>query len=112
MRRQRSLFPSAAGTVVTGTVYNTVQKKLVPVPSVTTGADANTLVGHAPSQTPPFAASSPAAAVITSQPTTYVRVYTPGNSNPAGGWIANSDAIRGLDAAKSRTCPRCPTCRT
>ena len=92
--RAQSL-PLPPGTVASGTVYN----GSVSVPSVSTGADANTLVGGKP-PTAPFVTSAPAAAVITSAPTTYVRVYTQGVTAPNRAYIANSDVIRGLDAAQ------------
>ena len=88
-------LPLPPGTVVSGTVYN----GSVSVPSVTTGADANTLVNGKP-PTAPFVNSAPAAAVITDAPTTYVRVYTLGVTAPNRAYIANSDVIRGLDAAQ------------
>ena len=88
-------LPLPPGAIVSGTVYNGP----VSVPSVSTGTDANTLVGGKP-PTAPFVASAPAAAVITDAPTTYVRVYTLGVTAPNRAYIANSGVIRGLDAAE------------
>jgi hypothetical protein len=80
------------GTIVEGTVYN---NDGTSVASVTTGADANTLI-HSTPPTASFVAGDSAAVVITSAPTTYVRVYTEGVTQPNRAFIAGSNVIRGL----------------
>lgn len=80
------------GQVVTGPVY---RRNGTTVPSITTGVDAN-LYGNNTAPTLPFLPSGPAAVVRTSVPTLYVRAYTAGVTNPVGGFIAPSNAIRGL----------------
>ena len=90
------LVPS--GQVVTGPVF---RRDGTSVPSITTGADANLYIGST-APTASFVANSPAAVVITSVPTVYARVYTSGITNPVGGFIAPSSALRGKSAQQVR----------
>ncbi len=90
------LVPS--GQVVTGPVF---RRDGTSVPSITTGAGANLYIGSVP-PTASFVTGSPAAVVITSVPTLYARVYTSGVTNPVGGFIAPSSALRGKTAQQVR----------
>ena len=86
------------GQVVTGPVF---RRNGTSVPSIATGADANTYIFSTP-PTASFLPGSPAAVVLTSVPTLYARVYTQGVTNAVGGFIAPSNTIRGLDAQQIR----------
>lgn len=86
------------GQVVTGPVY---RRDGTFVPSITTGADANTYINSTP-PTASFLAGSPAFVVLTSVPSTYVRFYTAGTTNPVGGFIAPTNAIRGMTPQQVR----------
>jgi outer membrane autotransporter protein len=86
------------GQVVTGPVF---RRNGTSVPSIATGADANTYIFSTP-PTASFLAGSPAAVVLTSVPTVYARVYTQGITNPVGGFIAPPNTIRGLDVHQIR----------
>lgn len=93
-------LPLPPGIVVTGPIYRN-NGSGTSVPSITTGADANTYL-NATAPTLPFTPSAPAAVIVTSAPTQYVRVYTSGVTNPVGGYIAGSNTVRGLTAAQIR----------
>ncbi|MGD9880328.1 MAG: autotransporter outer membrane beta-barrel domain-containing protein [Reyranella sp.] len=86
------------GQVVTGPVF---RRNGTSVPSITTGADANSYIFSTP-PTASFLPNSPAAVVLTSVPTLYARVYTQGITSPVGGFIAPSNTIRGLDVHQIR----------
>lgn len=86
------------GQVVSGPVF---RRNGTTVPSITTGADANTYIFSTP-PTASFLPNSPATVVLTSVPTLYARVYTQGITNPVGGFIAPSNTIRGLDVHQIR----------
>ncbi|HSI01947.1 MAG TPA: autotransporter outer membrane beta-barrel domain-containing protein [Reyranella sp.] len=86
------------GLVVTDEVY---RRDGTSIPSLTTGADANLYLKSVP-PTQSFVNGAPAFAVLTSEPTQYVRVFTQGITNAAGGFIAPANAIRGLAAAQVR----------
>lgn len=86
------------GLVVTGEVF---RRNGTSIPSLTTGADANLYINSVP-PTQSFVNGAPAFAVLTSVPTQYVRVYTQGVTNAVGGFIAPSNAIRGLSPAQIR----------
>lgn len=89
------------------------------VASITTGAEADifllTRVNYA--STPSFvdSASSPAAVVLTSAPTRYVRFYNITNAGQIGNFIAPSNAVRGLTPAQIKdvlALPFVPTMQT
>ena len=84
------------GEVITGTVY---QHNGTSVQQVTTGTDANALIGSTP-PTQSFVNSDPAAVVRTSVPTEYVRFYNNVTSFPVGAFIASANLVRGLTAAQ------------
>jgi outer membrane autotransporter protein len=86
------------GQVVTGPVF---RRDGTSVPSITNGADANLYINSTP-PTASFLPSGPAAVVLTSVPTVYVRAYTAGVTNPVGGFIAPSNTIRGLTGQQVR----------
>ncbi len=86
------------GEIITGTVY---RHDGSAVPSLTTGADANTFVGVSP-PTLSFVPAAPAAVVRTSTVTQYVRTYDGIHSFPAGGWVGSATDVRGLTAAQIR----------
>lgn len=71
------------------------------VPSITDGAGANTYLLIGP-PTEPFTPSALTEVVRTSAPTQYVRFFTTGVTNPAGGFIVGSNEVRGLTAAQIR----------
>ena len=75
--RPQSGLPLPPGVVLTGPVFK--QPGQCPpgsVPSITTGADANAYICSVP-PTASFVPTAPAAMVVTSSPTQYVRVYCP-----------------------------------
>ena len=75
-------LPFPPGTVVTGTVFKQPGQCPPPfVASIATGADANAYICSTP-PTLSFVPSAPAAMVVTSVPTQYVRVYCPECSPP------------------------------
>lgn len=75
---------------------------LTGVPSITTGANANTYLGIGP-PTEPFDTTQRAGVVRTTERTEYyVRLYTPGSSNAAGQWIMRASTVRGLTAEQLR----------
>jgi outer membrane autotransporter protein len=86
------------GQVVSGPVF---RRNGTSVPSITTGADANQYIFSTP-PTASFVANAPAAVVLTSVPSLYARVYTEGVTHPVGGFVAPSNAIRGLNAQQIR----------
>jgi outer membrane autotransporter protein len=86
------------GQVVSGPVF---RRNGSTVPSITTGADANTYIFSTP-PTASFLPNSPATVVLTSVPTLYARVYAQGITNPVGGFIAPANTIRGLDVHRIR----------
>jgi hypothetical protein len=72
------------------------------VPSITTGADANAYICSVP-PTASFVPTAPAAMVVTSAPTQYVRVYCPECSPasfPNRSFMADPSTIRGLTPAQ------------
>jgi outer membrane autotransporter protein len=93
------------GSIITGPVYRHNNSF---VPSVTTGADANTFVG-ATAPTLSFVPSAPAVAVRTNTYTQYVRFYDGVNSFPVGSFIASANLVRGLTAAQVRDVMALPT---
>ena len=86
------------GQVATGPVF---RRDGTFVPSIANGTDANTYI-NSTAPTASFLASAPAAVVLTSVRSTYVRVFTSGVTNPVGGFIAPSNAIRGLSTSQVR----------
>ena len=77
------ILPLPPGTVVTGTVFKQPGQCPPPsVPSIATGTDANAYICSTP-PTLSFEPSAPAAMVVTSVPTQYVRVYCPECSPPS-----------------------------
>jgi uncharacterized protein with beta-barrel porin domain len=87
-----------AGEVVTGPVY---RFNGTFVPSITNGADANAYVNSVP-PTQSFVNNAPAIVVRTSVATQYVRFFTAGVTNAVGGFIAPSNAVRGLTPQQVR----------
>lgn len=86
------------GQVVSGPVF---RRDGTFVPSITTGANANQYIFSTPPTTS-FVANAPAAVVVTSVPSLYARVYTEGVTRPVGGFVAPSNAIRGLNVEQIR----------
>jgi outer membrane autotransporter protein len=86
------------GQILIGPVF---RRNGSAVPSIRTGADANTYIFSVP-PTRSFLNSDPAVVIHTSGPTQYVRVYTSGISKPVGGFIAPSDVVRGLTPSQIR----------
>ena len=86
------------GMIATGQVF---RRNGTSIPSLSTGADANLYANSVP-PTESFVNGASAFAVLTSVPTQYVRVYTQGATNAAGGFIATSNSIRGLSPAQIR----------
>ncbi len=93
-----SSLPLAPGDIITGPVF---RRNGTSVPSISSGADANTYLNLGP-PTESFTPSAPAVVIRTAVPTQYVRVFTAGVTNPVGGFIAGSNAVRGLNAAQIR----------
>ncbi len=86
------------GQVVTGPVY---RSNGTFVTSITNGADANLYINSVP-PTQSFTNNLPAAVVITSVPSLYVRGFTSNVTRAVGGFIAPSNAIRGLTPQQVR----------
>lgn len=102
------LVASIGAATAQGGIDTLVQPRGVPipglsgVPSITTGADANTYLGMGP-PTAPFDTTRPAGVIRTTEPTEYyVRMYTPGSSNAAGPWIMRASTLRGLTPEQLR----------
>ena len=97
------ILPLPPGTVVTGTVFKQPGQCPPPsVPSIATGTDANAYICSTP-PTLSFVPSAPAAMVVTSVPTQYVRVYCPECSPPSfpnRSFMADPGTIRGLTPAQ------------
>lgn len=97
--QQLSMPPLPPGTVLTGPIA--YQGGGGFIPSITTGVDANNYVGAFPPVLS-FVPNAPAAVVLTSAPTQWVRFYTAGAvgdmGSPTGNWIAGTNAVRGLTA--------------
>lgn len=101
-------LPLPPGTVLTGPVFKAQFSCPPPsVPSITTGADANIYILPSPAcvATPSFVATAPAAMVVTSAPTQFVRVYCPDPgcspvSAPNRPFMADPSTIRGLTPAQ------------
>jgi outer membrane autotransporter protein len=94
-----SMPPLPPGTVLTGPIA--FQGGGGFIPSITTGAAANAYVGAYPPVLS-FVPNAPAAVVLTTAPTQWVRFYTAGAQgdmgSPVGSWIAGTNAVRGLTA--------------
>ena len=86
------------GQVVIGPVF---RRDGTSVASITTGADANLYI-NSTAPTAAFLPNSPAAVVITSVPSVYGRVFTAGTTNAVGGFIAPTNAIRGMTPQQIR----------
>ena len=71
------------------------------VPSIATGVNANAYIFSTP-PTQAFLNPAPAVAILTTEPSQFVRFYTAGITRPVGGFIAGSNAVRGLTAAQVR----------
>ena len=69
--------------------------------TINTGTDANLYIESKP-PTESFLPSAPAHAVITTEPTQYIRVYTTGITSPVGGFIVGSNEVRGKTAEQLR----------
>lgn len=116
-----SSLPLPPGQVVTGIVYKTPSACQPPssLPSITTGADANLYVlPSSCTAVPSFIATAPAAMVVTSVPTQYVRFYCPTctpPSDPNRAFIADASTVRGLTPAQIQdvlALPAVPTMQT
>jgi outer membrane autotransporter protein len=86
------------GQVASGPVF---RRNGTTVPSITTGVDANTYIFSTP-PTLSFLPSGPAAMVLTSVPSLYVRGVTAGVTGVVGSFVAPSNTVRGLTAAQVR----------
>ncbi len=91
-------LPLPPGDIITGPIFC---RNGTTVPSISTGADANTYLNLSP-PTESFTPSTPALVVRTTAPTQYVRAFAAGVTNAVGGFIAGSNAVRGLNAAQMR----------
>jgi len=91
-------LPLPPGDIITGPIF---RRNGTTVPSISTGADANTYLNLSP-PTESFTPSTPALVVRTTSPTQYVRAFTTGVTNAVGGFIAGSNTVRGLNAAQIR----------
>lgn len=91
-------LPLPPGEIIVGPVF---RRNGTSVPSITTGFDANAYIFSVP-PTQSFVNSAQAVVVRTTVPTQYVRFYTAGVTNPVGGFIAGSNAVRGLTPAQIR----------
>jgi outer membrane autotransporter protein len=91
-------LPLPPGAVISGPIF---RRDGTTVPSITSGADANAYLRLTP-PTDAFTPVSPALVVRTTAPTQYVRFFTQGVTNPVGGFIVGSNAVRGLNAAQVR----------
>lgn len=101
-------LPLPPGNVVTGPVFKP-PFLCAPssVPSITNGADANAYILPSPScvATPSFVPTAPAAMVVTTTPTQYVRFYCPDPqcspvSVPNRPFMADPSTVRGLTPAQ------------
>lgn len=112
-----SSLPLPPGTIVTGTVYKPpFECAPSSVPSITTGADANAyILPSSCSAVPSFVANAPAAMVVTSEPTQYVRFYCP-TCSPASvanrPFMADASTVRGLTPAQIMDVLALPTLPT
>lgn len=98
-------LPLPPGNIVTGQVYKP-PFECTPnsVPSITDGAEANAyILPSSCTAVPSFVANAPAAMVVTSEPTEYVRFYCP-TCTPSSvanrPFMANSSTVRGLTPAQ------------
>lgn len=91
-------LPLPPGQIIPGPIF---RSDATFVPSITVGADANTYLNIGP-PTEPFTPATPAVVVRTTVATQYVRAFTAGVTNQAGGFIAGSNTVRGLTAAQIR----------
>ncbi|MGA3309463.1 MAG: autotransporter outer membrane beta-barrel domain-containing protein [Xanthobacteraceae bacterium] len=102
---------------MTGTVYKPpFECPPNSVPSITTGADANAyILPLSCSAVPSFVANAPAAMVVTSEPTQYVRFYCPTCSPasvPNRPFMADPSTVRGLTPAQIQDVLALPTLPT
>ena len=96
-----SSLPLPPGQIVIGQVFKPPFECPPPsVPSITTGADANLYILPAScSAVPSFVPNAPAAMVVTSAPTQYVRFYCPTCTPPSAPnrpFMADPSTVRGL----------------
>jgi outer membrane autotransporter protein len=105
-------LPLPPGDIVRGTVFK--QPGQCPpnfVPQIEDGADANAYICGSP-PTLSFVPSAPAAMVVTSEPTQYVRVYCPECTPPSlpnRSFMAEPSIIRGLTPEQIRDVLALPT---
>jgi hypothetical protein len=98
-------LPLPPGEIVKGTVYK--QPFQCPpdfVPQIENGADANAYICGSP-PTLSFVPGAPAAMVVTSEPTQYVRVYCPECTPPSlpnRSFMAEPSIIRGMTPEEIR----------
>jgi uncharacterized protein YhjY with autotransporter beta-barrel domain len=90
-------LPLPPGQVIDGPV----KRRDGTAVTINTGLDANLYIRSTP-PTESFVGSGAARAVITTAPTQYIRFYTAGVTNPVGGFIVGSNAVRGLTADQLR----------
>ncbi len=113
-------LPLPPGQVLTGQVFKPPSScPPSSVPSITTGADANLYVLPVScSAEPSFVPNAPAAMVVTSAPTQYVRFYCPTCSPSSAAnrsFIADPSTVRGLTPAQIQdvlALPAVPTMET
>jgi uncharacterized protein YhjY with autotransporter beta-barrel domain len=90
-------LPLPPGQVIDGPV----KRRDGTAVTISSGVDANLYIRSTP-PTESFVGSGAARAVITTAPTQYIRFYTAGVTNPVGGFIVGSNAVRGLTADQLR----------
>lgn len=115
-------LPLPPGQIIVGPVFrgaNFTGKNPGPgssVPSIANGVDANIFVEtSAPTLSFVNSTSSPAAVVLTTAPTQYVRFYLPGFNSAPGAFLVGSNAVRGLTPEQIRdvlALPVTPTMET
>ncbi len=102
-------LPLPPGQIVTGPVYrgpaacpsSDPSCPGTSVPSIATGIDANAYIFPKYSD-PSFVTAAPAAVVLTTAPTQYVRFYTQGVTSQQGAFLVGSNEVRGLTPTQIR----------
>ena len=113
-------LPLPPGNVVSGQVFKPpFECAPASVPSITNGADANAyILPSSCSAQPSFVANAPAAMVVTTAPTEYVRFYCPTCSPSSVAnrpFMADTSTVRGLSPAQIQNVlalPAVPTMET
>lgn len=111
--QQLTMPPLPPGALLTGPIA--FQGGGGFIPSIMTGVDANNYVGAFPPVLS-FVPNAPAAVVLTSAPTQWVRFYTAGATgdmgSPIGSWIATTNSVRGLTAEQVKNVLALPSLPT